>query len=390
MYLGAVLSLRPGAGAAPGRVGPDARVRIDGTLYEVDPELAGETVVLLWGLFDDELYVEFEGERSGPYVPVSGPIPLHRWRAFKRGKVAETAERIRALADQIGVPISALSGHDLRVVGSGKTVMLRRLQQTLEDEKKVTVSKSLAIEKHAVKLDTLIAALFYDLSTEKRVRIPSGEKRERDLRELVRKNKKPVVLFVDEAHDLNGHTLTGLKRLVELIEDGQGRLSVVLAGHPKLRNDLRRPTLEEIGYRTDVFSLEGITGSQREYIGWLLQTCSVDRAQAAEDILTEEAIDLLANRLRTPLQIQQHLTLALEAGYQIGDRPVSAEVVTSVMSRQIDDLEPTLMRHGYRIKDLAEQFDAKPVEIKALFRNALDVGRAAQLREQMLRAGLPI
>ena len=110
-----------------------------------------------------------------------------------------------------------------------------------------------------------------------------------------------------------------------------------------------------------MFSLEGITGSQREYIGWLLQTCSVDRAQTAEDILTEEAIDLLANRLRTPLQIQQHLTLALEAGYQIGDRPVSAEVVTSVMSRQIDDLEPTLMRHGYRIKDLAEQFDAKPV-----------------------------
>ena len=45
---------------------------------------------------------------------------------------------------------------------------------------------------------------------------------------------------------------------------------------------------------------------------------------------------------------------------------------------------------GYDIKDLAEQFDAKPVEIKALFRNALDVGRAAQLREQMLRAGLPI
>jgi type II secretory pathway predicted ATPase ExeA len=34
------------------------------------------------------------------------------------------------------------------VIGSGKTVMLRRLQQVLEDEKKVTVSKSLAIEKH--------------------------------------------------------------------------------------------------------------------------------------------------------------------------------------------------------------------------------------------------
>jgi len=36
---------------------------------------------------------------------------------------------------------------------------------------------------------------------------------------------------------------------------------------------------------------------------------------------------------------------------------VSVEVVESVLSRQIDDLEPTLTRHGYSIKDLVEQFD---------------------------------
>lgn len=48
---------------------------------------------------------------------------------------------------------------------------------------------------------------------------------------------------------------------MEMVEDGGGRLSVVLAGHPKLRNDLRRPTMEEIGYRTDIFTLDGITGS---------------------------------------------------------------------------------------------------------------------------------
>jgi type II secretory pathway predicted ATPase ExeA len=71
------------------------------------------------------------------------------------------------------------------------------------------------------------------------------------------KGKRPVALFVDEAHDLNGNTLTGLKRLMEVVEDGGGRLSVVLAGHPKLRNDLRRPTMEEIGYRTDIFTLDG-------------------------------------------------------------------------------------------------------------------------------------
>ena len=71
-----------------------------------------------------------------------------------------------------------------------------------------------------------------------------------------------------QAVQLNGHTLTGLKRLMELIEDGDGRLSVVLAGHPKLRNDLCRPTMEEIGYRTEILSLDGIIGSQRAIGCW--------------------------------------------------------------------------------------------------------------------------
>jgi hypothetical protein len=35
-----------------------------------------------------------------------------------------------------------------------------------------------------------------------------------------------------------------------------------------------------------------------------------------------------------------------------------------VLSRQLDDLEPTL--HGYRLKEMGEQFDAKSAEIMAL------------------------
>jgi len=276
------------------------------------------------------------------------------------------------------------------VVGSGKTVTMRRLQQLLAEEKRVIVSKSLAVEKHSIKLSTLITALFYDLSPDKQVRIPTqGEKRERELRELVKKHKRPVVLFVDEAHDLNSNTLTGLKRLMEVIEDGGGLLSVVLAGHPKLKNDLRRPTMEEIGYRTDIFTLDGIAGSQRQYIQWLLSNCT-DSKTKLDSILTEEAIDLLATKLRTPLQIQLHLALALEAGYQTGETPVSAELVESALSKQLDDLEPTLTRHGYRLRDLVEQFDARPAEVKALFSNQLDPARATELRDRMLAAGLPL
>jgi len=108
------------------KVGIDARISIDGTAYEVEPDTAGESVILLWGLFDDELYVEFEGERFGPYYPVSGPIPLHRYRAFKRGKGGERADRIRALADQLGLPIAALAGDEIRLAPPATALPLPR------------------------------------------------------------------------------------------------------------------------------------------------------------------------------------------------------------------------------------------------------------------------
>jgi type II secretory pathway predicted ATPase ExeA len=275
------------------------------------------------------------------------------------------------------------------VVGSGKTVTMRRLQQTLRDENRFVVSKSVAIEKRRTNLATLISALFIDLSPGKQVVIPGqGERRERELQELVKKGRKPVALFVDDAHELRRNTLNDLKLLIEVIADCGGQLSIVLAGHPKLSNDLRNPNMEEIGYRSTVFSLDAITGSQREYIHWVLRNCS-DGA-ALESIFTDEAIDLVASKLRTPLQVEQHLKLALEAGYLAGVKPIPVEVVESVLSKRLDDLEPTLIRHGYKMRDLTEELGVSSREIKALFRNQLEPDRSRELQEKMLAAGLPI
>lgn len=55
------------------------------------------------------------------------------------------------------------------------------------------------------------------MAQDKQVQFPKqGERRDRELQELMKKGKRPVALFIDEAHDLNGHTLIGLKRLMEL------------------------------------------------------------------------------------------------------------------------------------------------------------------------------
>jgi type II secretory pathway predicted ATPase ExeA len=310
--------------------------------------------------------------------------PLNRAGYYETEHHSQMLKNIRGAI--VEGRIVALCG----VIGSGKTVTLRRLQQQLKEENKITVSRSLAVDKHSIKLVTLIAALYYDLSPGKKIRVPNRtEDRERELQELVRKSKRPVVLFIDDAHALKDEALTGLKRLMEVIESDGGCLSVVLAGWPKLRNDLRRPKLEEIGMRTDTFSLDGITGSQREYIHWLLATCT-DSENSCDRIISADAVDLLASRLRTPLQIEWHLAQAFEAAYQSDESPVGSELVEALLARHLEDMESTLTRQGYGVKELVQNFDARPAEIKALFANQLDPTRASELRDRMRLAGLPI
>ena len=93
-------------------VGIDCRLTVAGVTYEVDPEFAGETVVVWWGLFDQELWVEHGEERSGPFLPAGGPIPLHRYRKHRKSRREVRADEVGVLAGKLALPRSALSGED--------------------------------------------------------------------------------------------------------------------------------------------------------------------------------------------------------------------------------------------------------------------------------------
>jgi type II secretory pathway predicted ATPase ExeA len=141
-------------------------------------------------------------------------------------------------------------------------------------------------------------------------------------------------------------------------------LSVVLAGHPKLKNDLRRPALEEIGSRASVFELEGIKGHQRRYLAWLLEQCTRPKVKP-DELLTEQALERLAECLTTPLQIEHYLILALEQAYHFGEKPVTPEIIETVMAPDLNALVPTLTRHGYNVKALSELLNLRQAEVKA-------------------------
>jgi type II secretory pathway predicted ATPase ExeA len=282
--------------------------------------------------------------------------------------------------------IVALTG----IVGCGKTTTLIAVKEELGRDKEILVSKSLSVEKGKVNLGTLILALFYDLVTEKDFKIPTQpERRERVLQALIKKRQKPIALFIDESHDLHSKTLVGLKRLIEVVREGDGVLSVILAGKPKLRNDLRRPAMEEIGSRTTILTHEGILGQKTEFINWLLEKCLKKGIKRA-DVITDEALVQLAERLTTPLQIEQHLRLAFDEAYRIGQKPVENEIIDAVLAKDINAIEPQLTRHGYNTKVLAELLDTKPAEIRSFLHGNLTPTRSQEIQNSLLAIGIPL
>ena len=73
-------------------------------------------------------------------------------------------------------------------------------------------------------------------------------------------------------------------------------------------------------------------------IAWLLGRCLRDGADPAS-VIEPAAVELLAGRLRTPMQVERFLAMAFEETHRIGERVVTAAVVEAVLSRQLDDLE---------------------------------------------------
>lgn len=86
------------------------------------------------------------------------------------------------------------------------------------------------------------------------------------------------------------------------------------------------------------------------------------------------------------MQIEQYLTLALEAAY----RPVTVEVIESILAADLDALEATLARYGYGSRHLAELLNVRPAEIRSFLHGQLAPGRTQELHAQLLAAGLPV
>lgn len=86
------------------KVGTDAKISFDGREYIVSPELIGMEVTVWDGVFDSDIYVEYHGEKFGPYRISNGVIPFNTFRTAKQTQAEKTRRHIEKIAQEIQVP----------------------------------------------------------------------------------------------------------------------------------------------------------------------------------------------------------------------------------------------------------------------------------------------
>ena len=276
--------------------------------------------------------------------------PFHPVAFLETETVKQQIDNIKAAIHGSG--IIALTG----MVGTGKTTLLWKIQQQLQDEKEVVVCRSLSTDKKRVNTSTLYTALFFDLAKDKNFKAPSlPEQRER--------------------------------KLLELVYSSGNHLTVILAGHPKLGNDLRRPVMEEIGARAQVFQLNHWVENKANYGAWLLKQCG-RKDVTPENIITLEAMDLLVNSLVTPLQINHFLTQAMEQAYQAGTKLITSEIVQSILAPDLEGISAKLARSGYNLSALCEVLNARPSEVRAYLLGQLNSSKLQEFNKEIYKLGV--
>ena len=228
-------------------------------------------------------------------------------------------------------------------VGSGKSVMRRKVIEQLKRDGDTLVIYPQTIDKTRLTAASICDAIIQDISSEKcRIKL---EAKSRQVRRLLLDRAKSgyrAVLIIEEAHDLNVNTLKYLKRFYEL-EDGYRKLlGIILIGQTELKHMFNESTnvdMREVIRRVQVAEIRGLNGHLRDYL-----TVKFKRVgKNADDLFSEDAYEALNRRLTSttrdgkqkvshayPLLVNNYVARAMNLAYEMGEARITADVVMAI------------------------------------------------------------
>ena len=228
-------------------------------------------------------------------------------------------------------------------VGSGKSVMRRKVVEQLNRDNDTLVVFPQTIDKTRLTAGSICDAIIADISSEK-PRITLEAKSRQVLRLLLDRAKSGyrAVLMIEEAHDLNVNTLKYLKRFNEL-EDGYRKLlGIILIGQTELKHAFNESTnvdMREVIRRVQVAEIRGLNGNLKAYLSVKFKRVG----KSLEDIFAEDAFEALGQRMTSksrdgkqtvshayPLLVNNYVARAMNMASEIGEARITADIVMAM------------------------------------------------------------
>ena len=227
-------------------------------------------------------------------------------------------------------------------VGSGKSVMRRKVVEQLRKDGNTLVIYPQIIDKTRLNAGSICDAIIMDTSDEKpKIKL---EQKTRQVQKLLLDRSAQSfrsVLIVEEAHDLSPATLKYLKRFYEL-EDGYKKLlGIILVGQVELKkyfNESTHVDMREVIRRIQVAEIRGLNGNIGDYLSLKFRRVG----NKLEDIFDPEAITALSKRLTVsnqgnkkishayPLVVNNYAAKAMNTAVELGEAKVTASVVEAI------------------------------------------------------------
>ncbi len=149
---------------------------------------------------------------------------------------------------------------------------------------------------------------------------------------LYKDKKQPVILAIDEAQYLSNGILQDLKMLMNFKYDSLNCFTLILSGEPVLNHTLERPAHEALRQRITVhYTFRGLNPD--EICSYIKHKITV--AGGSESIISADALSALSGYCKgNPRIIDNVMTTALKAGYQLKKNVIDSEVILAAVNEQ--------------------------------------------------------
>jgi type II secretory pathway predicted ATPase ExeA len=147
---------------------------------------------------------------------------------------------------------------------------------------------------------------------------------------LFKEKRKPLILVLDEAHDLSTPILKDLKMIMNHDYDAVNCFTMILAGEPHLNRNLEKPVHEALRQRITIhYGFAGLTDAETEQ--YVLHKLRV--AGAAESILGEGTLPAIAGYARgCPRLLDNLMNEALLLGAQLEKPSLDTDTIMAAVN----------------------------------------------------------